>query len=530
MRRSWKVAVPAVLILLLAACSVGSAPAQTPVKPVSLSSASTVNVLPRSQRPNILLILVDDLDLRLGSLDYMPNLEQLLTSQGLKIEDFFITTPVCCPSRSSILRGQYVHNHQVFTNAAPFGGFGRFFSLQHEASTLATWLQAAGYTTSFFGKYLNGYPLPDKRTYIPPGWTYWYSPARGTPYREFNYYLNENGTLLAYGPGQADYLTDVLSQKADDQLRHNASLAAPFFMYLSTYAPHAPAIPAPRHAGLFPNLQVPRGPSFNEADVTDKIGALSRNPLLDQGSIDDLDELYRNRIRSMQAVDEMIIRLVGTLQETGQLENTYIIFMSDNGFHMGQHRLYAGKGTPYEEDINVPFIIRGPGIAPGSVLSGYLAGNIDIAPTLADLAGVVPPAFVDGRSLVPLWSSSPPAPGEWRKGLLLEYYGSESESSASQLVSSGVPDQLLEPPDPDQLLGTAPLAHYTAIRTPRYLYAEYDDGLVELYDLESDPYELENLGRSAPAQLLQSFSTWLHQLSSCSGTSCRAAEGLGAGQ
>ena len=208
--------------------------------------------------------------------------------------------------------------------------------------------------------------------------------------------MNDNGKFEDHGQGQNDYMTDVLSQKADDFIRASTSDSHPFFLYLATYAPHEPATPAPRAANLFSNLIAPRTPSFNEADVSDKPPALAADPLLNGGQIANLDQLYRDRVRSMQTVDEMLARLINTLQETGQLDNTYIIFTSDNGYHLGQHRLMSGKGTPYEEDIVVPLIVRGPNVQADAALDGYVSGNIDIAPTVADLAGVVPPSYVDG--------------------------------------------------------------------------------------------------------------------------------------
>ena len=336
------------------------------------------------------------------------HLQQLMVSQGLFFNDFLIDTPLCCPSRTSFLRGQYVAKSQVYTNGPPHGGFGQFYQLQHENSTLATWLQQAGYRTALFGKYLNGYPDPDNRGYIPPGWTDWLSPAKGSPYKEFNYTLNENGKFEDHGQGQKDYMTDVLSKKRMTYIRSSASDSQPFFLYLATYAPHEPATPAPRDANLFANLTAPRTPSFNEADVSDKPPAIARDPLLIGGQISKLDQLYRDRVRSMQTVDEMLARLINTLQQTGQLDNTYIIFTSDNGYHLGQHRLMGGKGTAYEEDIVVPLIVRGPDVQADAALNGYVSGNIDIAPTIAELAGVVPPSYVDGRSLVPLFSAQRP--------------------------------------------------------------------------------------------------------------------------
>ncbi len=535
MRSVPRLLVLACLTVAMAGCNFAApAPSQTATSPASTQRVSTpppVTVLPRSTRPNFLFILTDDLDGRLGTLQYMPHLQELLTSQGMSIDDFLISTPVCCPSRSSILRGQYTHNHQVYTNGDPLGGYRKFYDLGEESSTLATWLQAAGYHTALFGKYLNGYPFADDRTYVPPGWNDWYSPARGTPYKELDYYLNENGKIVAYGAGASDYMTDVLAGKVDGYLRSHASDPQPFFIYLATYAPHGPSTPAPRHASLFGDLQVPRTPSFNEADVSDKPLAIRADPLLTAEQIAALDEAYRQRVRSMQAVDEMIARLVDTLQATGQLSNTYIIFTSDNGFHLGQHRLVAGKNKPYEEDIAVPFIIRGPGIPAGQELRDYLAGNIDIAPTIADLAGVVPPGYVDGRSLAPLWSAARPSLQSWRQGFLIEDWGSDDQASGLlqhiSLAARPLDPQLLEPPDPDQILQPGPQAQFFAVRTPRYTYVEYSDGERELYDLQKDPYELNNLAATADPALLAQFSAWLKALKTCAADACRLAEQAG---
>lgn len=517
-------------VTALTGCSVGilNPPVSASASPTHASiqtALADVTVMPKTNRPNILFILVDDLDAKLGTIQYMPHLQQLLISQGLSLDDFVIDTPVCCPSRSTFLRGQYTHDHQVFTNAVPQGGFEKFYSLQNESSTLATWLQAGGYKTVLLGKYLNGYPDLSDRTYIPPGWSEWFSPVKGSPYKELNYTLNENGKLVDYGIAVRDYLTDILSDKTDDFIRRSAADPQPFFIYLAPYAPHEPAIPALRHEHLFPDLQIPRTPAFNEADVSDKPGSIAADPLLSENDIENLDNLYRQRVRSMQSVDEMIARLMATLKETGQLDNTYIIFTSDNGYHLGQHRLLAGKGEPYDEDIVVPFIIRGPGIQAGQVLKGYLAGNTDVAPTIAELAGMVPPAFVDGRSLVPLWSADRPLQADWRQGYLIEYYGAgDSSGSTLHLAALSDPDQLLEPPDPEQLRQAAPRAEFFAVRTPQYTYAENSNGFRELYDRLRDPYELDNIAPSSDPILLSHFSAWLKTLVSCSAASCRSAE------
>ncbi len=285
-----------------------------------------------------------------------------------------------------------------------------------------------------------------------------------------------------------------MSRKAVDFIERAQKDSTPFFLYLAPLAPHEPAVPALRHMDLFSDLTVPQSPSFNEADVSDKAPDVSRNPLLTEAQILEMDNLYRDRIRSLQAVDEMIAELIKTLDAIGQLGNTYIIFTSDNGFHMGQHRLYSGKEFLFEEDISVPFIIRGPGIAEGTTVSGYLSGNVDLASTFAEWAGVQPPDFVDGRSLVDLLKGSPIEPDHWRQAFLLEEYRSGDENF--------------------------PVPTYSGLRTMQYLYVENSEGFIELYDIQKDPYQLENIAPNADAALLKYFSDSLDALNKCSGNSC----------
>ncbi len=452
-------------------------------------------------RPNFVVIVGDDLDLNLGTLESMPNLQRLLVQQGLSLSDFFVTNSLCGPSRATLLRGQYTHSHEVVSNQEPSGGFERFLRMGHESSTLATWLQGAGYRTMLVGKYLNGYPAGGSRTHRPPGWSEFVSPVDDEAYKGFNYRMNENGRIVSYGEGTRDYLTDVLSRKAEDLLRRSGG---PFFMYLTPYAPHHPATPAPRHDRLFGGARVPRTPSFNEADVSDKPAPRSA---LSGSEIDDIDALYRSRLQSMQAVDEMITRVFEVLENNGRMGDTYVFFTSDNGFHMGQHRLRPQKATPYEEDVRVPLIVRGPGIPAGETLSGYLAGNVDLAPTLAELAEVETPHFVDGRSLVPLLRGARPAPGTWRQAFLLEQYSDEGLVAPSPRSAQPV---------------------FVGLRTLRYKYVEYWTGVREIYDLASDPYELSNFGGSAPPELVAQLSSLTRSLSTCVGAACRSAETLAA--
>ena len=482
-------------------------PTKTPRAILTITPQADVQVLPKTNRPNILFILTDDLDLELGTINYMPHLQELLVAQGLTLDDYFISQPLCCPSRATLLRGQYTHNHGVYRNDPPNGGFEQFYSLQNESSTLGTWLQAAGYRTVLLGKYLNGYPFPEDRSYVPVGWDEWYSAAKGSPFAGFRYTLNENGTQIDYaetGQGESQYMTDVLARKAGGFIQRAGADHVPFFVYLSTYAPHEPVKPAHRHEALFPDLKAPRTASFNEADVSDKPDWIHYDPLLTDEEIAKMDQEYLLRVQAMQAVDELIAQLMTVLKETGQLDNTYIIFTSDNGYHFGQHRLPAGKATPYEEDIHVPFIIRGPGIEPHTTLQGYITGNVDIAPTFAEIAGVMPPEYVDGRSMLKLFGVDRPSVSEWRSGYLLEFYGyNELEADANTPVPVSVP---------------AP--EYLGLRTSQYLYVEYSDGFVELYDLIADPYEMDNIAATADKALLAHLSEWVHALSTCAGKQC----------
>jgi N-acetylglucosamine-6-sulfatase len=490
----------------------------TPRSILTITPQNDVTILEKENRPNFLFILTDDLDAELESIQYMPYLQELLVANGLTLDDHYVSNPVCCPSRSTFLRGQYNHNNQIYQNRPPYGGFQRFYFLEEESSTVGTWLQAAGYRTVLLGKYLNGYPFAEDREYVPVGWTEWYAGAKGRPYPGYKYGLNENGVLVDYEveewDTESDYITDVLSQKAAGFIRSSAELKTPFFVFLSVYAPHEPAKPAPRHDSLFPDLQVPRTVSFNEVDVLDKPENMSKNPLLLDDKILRLDELYRMRVQTLQSVDEMIANLVKVLEETGQLENTYIIFTSDNGFHLGQHRLMAGKGTAYEEDIHVPFIIRGPGIAPGSAVSKYITGNVDFAPTIAELAGVIPPPYVDGRSMVPLFGATIPTLDEWRSAYLIESYGGAEEDlnlDAAPGATLSATDQANSP--------QAPIT-YIGLRTLDYLYVEHADGFKELYDMQADPYQVDNIASSADPRLLDQLSEWLRELYACSGSQC----------
>ena len=379
-------------------------------------------------------------------------------------------------------------------------------------------MKAAGYRTGFMGKYLNGYPDTAAPNYLPPGWDDWNSPAGGNPYSEFNYTMNENGNLVQYGNSANDYMTDVLSRKATTFIQQAASDRRPFFLFVATYAPHQPATPAPKYANAFQGEKAPRPPSYNEPDVSDKPDWIKSKPFLGPPAQNQMDNLFRKRMQTMLSVRDLIENVIDTLRKQGLLENTYIIFTSDNGFHLGEHRLHAGKLTPYEEDINVPLFIRGPGIRGGQERREFV-GNIDLAPTIAELADARVPDFVDGRSMVPLLRNDE-RPERWREAFLVE----QEEQHFNQGPAKR---RVLEPQDPlEQQLAAARqgVPAYAALRTTDHIYVLYGDGYRELYDLRADPYELNNIAMTADKNFVSRLDKWLAAFRKCRGAGCREAD------
>lgn len=514
-------------LVMIAACTPGITPS-----PAATTVPPTVQPATPAQRPNIIFILADDLDV--ASLAYMPRLQELLVKQGASFTNFFVNVSLCCPSRSSISRGQYAHNTKVYSNKPPYGGYETYHANGDEDSTVAVWLQNAGYQTAHIGKYLNGYPNTASQTFIPPGWTEWFSAVKGNPYSEYKYTLNENGKLVDYGSEAKDYGTDVYARKAIEFIQRSVEKGQPFFASINPYAPHGPSTPAPRHAKMFLDIRLPRSPNFNEADVSDKPTIIKRRKLLSEQQIAQIEGEYRKRLQSLQAVDEMIENLVATLQKLGQLENTYIFFSSDNGFHLGNHRLEYGKLTPYEEDSRVPMIVRGPGVPAGTKIE-HLTGNIDLAPTWAELGGSSLPNFVDGRSLLPLLNAKPIPPQNWRQGYLLQRgdpSGEESDGDETGFdLRPAAMAGLLEPLDilPAEIVGVAYTrlaapANFKALRIQHYSYIEYANGEKELYDLRADPYQLTNIAATAKPEWLNELSARLRELEQCAGEQCRLIE------
>lgn len=439
-------------------------------------------------QPNIIIINADDM--RDDDMIFMPQTLDLLGVQGTRFINSFIVDPVCCPSRAGLLRGQYSHNHGVLSNSASTGGYNTFFNKGLESSTLATWMSDAGYATVLLGKYLNGYPLVGSESHIPPGWGEWFAYFEDAYY--ISYRMNQNGITVNYGRTEADYPTDVLRDLALSYLDRHLSDVAPFFMYLAPVAPHSPATPAVRHNKTYPGLVAPRGPSFNEADVSDKPGWVNGLPLMTSKTIGGIDKLYRKRAQSLLAVDEMVAALVERLSAQGKLDNTFIFFTTDNGWMNGEHRLSQGKANAYEESIRVPMLVRGPGVAAGRQLDHFIT-NIDIAPTVTSLAGATPASFVDGRSLAATLTAVETPPALTGERFLVE-----------RLVAGSATGY------------TVPV--HKALRTSDYLYVTYPStGERELYDIHLDPYQLDSLHASADQALLDQLDVWLGELEFCAG-------------
>jgi arylsulfatase A-like enzyme len=457
--------------ILLSACGGGSSPST----PVPAATAT-----PPAARPNLVLVVTDDLDVPTAL--ELPRLPDLMANRGLSFTRAYAAQPLCGPSRASILTGQYTHNHGVMGNHPPEGGFPGF--RRHEGNTLATWLRAAGYRTGLVGKYLNDYAIGAGEGYIPPGWDRWFGHLSALEDgRYFNYWVNDGGEVVRYAAASEDYSADVETQRATAFIRDAASRPEPIFLYLAPEAPHVPALYAERHGADFRYSLAPRVPSFNEGDVRDKPAWVRQIGYMTEAEIDKADKLQRFRLRSLRAVEDMVEAVIQALAETGRLEQTYIVFTSDNGLLMGQHRAVRLKGNPYEESIGIPLIVRGPGVPAGS--TDAIALTIDLAPTLLDLAGAPVPESVDGRSLGPFLRGSPPA--SWRQDALIENHGPSY-----------------------------------ALRTTEWMYNHAGTEEFELYDMRSDPYQLRNLYRTADPALLDSLRKRMATLVACRGASCRS--------
>jgi N-acetylglucosamine-6-sulfatase len=436
------------------------------------------------ERPNILFIITDDADLTL--LPRMPGVEEHLVGKGTTFPNAFTPFATCCPSRATILRGQYPHNTGVISNYGTHGGVAAFEAANDE-DNLATRLDAAGYRTGLFGKYLNGY----EGGYVPPGWDEWHGWAGS--YADGKIY--ENGEVNAYDLSRR-HETDILGSKAGSFVRN--ARGSPWFAYVAFNSPHNPTHSEAEYSDDYGGQRYPVSPSIDEADVSDKPEWVRRLPRVNDRDRAAYDRKHHQRLRAMRSVDDAVVGLLRSLRETGQLENTYVVLWNDNGYHMGQHGIPEGKRTVYEEDVRYPMVVRGPGVEHGATDERLVSGA-DLMPTFLELASAPTPGYVDGRSLVPLLSGSE---RPWRDSLLLEGY------------DDGFADKPYVPPD------------FEAIRTSEgRTYVEHETGERELYDLRGDPRQLRSL-HDEPERAMEvwALSARLQALKHCSGEACRSAE------
>jgi N-acetylglucosamine-6-sulfatase len=442
-----------------------SVPSGSTSGPITLTSAVGVTMTPDpfTVQPNIVVIVTDDQ--RWDALVF-PTIQGQLMSKGMTFSNAFAVNPVCCPSRVSMLTGKYSHSSDIYKNLPPHGGFDTFRANGGDRSTVATWLHDVGYRTAMIGKYLNGYGLGDT-SYVPPGWDTWNALALapltgGDDGGYFNYSMSMDGLLTTRGSAPEDYSTDVLAGLAEDFIARAPS-DQPLFLYLAPRAPHTPTTPAARHARAFSTLPPLTTPSVNEEDVSDKPAWVRALPSLTASQITAQQNHRKRQYRTMLAVDDALARVLASLDVTGRLQDSMIIFTSDNGYAFGEHR-WSGKEVPWEESIRLPFIVRYDALQEGgSSSSSELVLNVDIAPTLASFAGTVAPG-VDGQSVAPILEGSF---SEWRDDILLEHARTN--------------------------IGKVSVPAYCGVRTTSHKYVRYSSGEEELYDLIADPFELSNL-------------------------------------
>jgi arylsulfatase A-like enzyme len=435
----------AVAITVALATVIGTLVAAAPEAQPQSTGASTAAT---RTRPNIVLILTDDQ--RYDTLWAMPTVQSELVAKGMEFTKGYVSNPLCCPSRTTILTGQYSHSTLVYTNkpGQPYGGFPAF----HDQWTIATALHGAGYRTALFGKYLNGY----RTSYVPPGWDRWFATWDQGGF--YGYSANTDGALGTFGSNPTDYGTDVLAERATGFIR-STDPGRSLFLYFAPHAPHEPATPAPEDERKFSNLEPWRPTSYDEPNVSDKPEYIQAEESLGGAMAAKIDQFRLDQYRSLLAVDRAVSNIIDALADTGRLSNTMIVFMSDNGMLWGEHR-WNKKVVPYEESVHVPFVVRADSLLAAPRRDGHLVLNVDVAPTFAQLAGIAA-QNMEGRSLLPL-IASPTA--SWRFDFLLEHL---------KMDEGGVPT-------------------YCGVHTSRYVYVDYTTGEEELYDLVRDPNQLTN--------------------------------------
>jgi arylsulfatase A-like enzyme len=436
----------------------------------------------------------------------MPRTRRLIGQAGARFTRAYVSYPLCCPSRATYLTGQYNHNNGVHTNSPPRGGV-EALDAEH---TLPVWLSGVGYRTSHVGKYLNGYGLRRKAD-VPPGWTDWHGTIDKSTYQMYGYRMFENGVVHRYGnfdvEDPAMYQTDVLRDKAVASIEGTAP-GTPLFLSLMFVAPHGESVDpgsttepfiraAPRDVGRYRRLRITRA-MRGERDVRDKPPYVRKLHRASTATAARIRADYRSRRESLIAVDEAVEAVVGALARTGRLDSTYILFTSDNGFFQGEHNIYKGKYLAYDPSSHVPLLIRGPGIPAGTV-SGDVVANVDLAPTILEAAGTTADRPMDGRSLLPFARD-----GRVRTRRPVLHEGLEAGDI-----------------DRDGARGGR-VGEYHAIRTARYLYVEWINGAIELYDRARDPGEMRSRHRDRRyRRIRRSLHRELVRLRTCTGDVCR---------
>ena len=488
-----------------------------------------------SGRPNVIMFTTDDQTFR--DLVAMPKTQALIGSAGANFLHAYASDPLCCPSRVTVQTGEYAHNTGVLGNTPPQGGYSSF----NDKNDLPVWLQADGYRTIHIGKMPNGFGAPDVGgpTYVPPGWGPFAAgigPVSkgefygfiGPPSSYTGFTLDENGVEKTFSPD--DYSTDVYADLAVDRIdSHLANFpSSPLYMQVQFFAPHDPATPAPKYANAFATAPLPIDPSFNEKNVKDKPAWIKAIKRFGPGLIAKIQTRYQHRLETLLSVDDAVQKIVDDLQSRGVLNDTYLIFTSDQGFMQGQHRLHQGKFVPYEPSVQVPLLIRGPGIPAGSQPRA-LVWNGDITSTILQMTGARPGLAQDGQSLLPfaqdpakkttrpiLFETGPPGttfePGI---GTAAAAGGHKRRVKIGTYVKNTDLDHTA------QLARAIVAPRYRAIRTGRYLLTKYSDGGREMYDISRDPLELTSVwknGRYAPVKkfLLKKLAKLVH----CSGPAC----------
>jgi N-acetylglucosamine-6-sulfatase len=497
-----------------AADPVAAGRGRSPGSPAALALAAIVGVLGiaaailiapggdaaharKSSRPNVVVVMSDDQTQE--SMRVMSNVNSRLARFGTTFANSFVSFAQCCPSRATFLTGQYAHNHGTLGNGPPEGGFAKF-NADHGGNILPSWLQESGYYTAEVGKYLNGYGNADTETLVPPGWNEWHGAVDGVR-TAYDYGINDNGTVVHYGEDPADFKQDVFAAKAVDVINRRAPADQPFFLYVNYTAPHSggpdpnpnppqdcnnTAKPAPRHAHAFDGQPLPEPPSFNEQDVSDKPPDIQNLDPITANQRQDITRRYRCRLESVLSVDEGVSSMIDSLKAQHELGDTLFIYTSDNGYFHGEHRVRNSKLRHYEPSTRVPLIMRGPHVPEGKTVR-ELAVNPDLTKTILDATGASPGLNQDGRSLLGL-AEHPKR--ELGREIVLE------------------------------------TTTYSAIRNARFKYVEHtagiDNGAVELYDLEKDPFELQSQhANPAYASLKAQLAARLAALRDCAGDGCR---------